>query len=137
MINHTVLTGKHNCRIIQSSGWDKAYTRPAKGSDLELINWQKWAEGHIVLDKLKGYVTARAIAYDAKGFNDAVAKGYIKMLLDFMNIVKNKGNEAIYKMVVAHEHKFMAILPYKANVMNIYVPEIIAFCKGKLNELKN
>lgn len=133
MIQHIALNPKNKQIVIQSCGWGKVFTRPGKtnSTDAELIAWQKWAEAHIVLEKLKGYVQARAIAFEAKHHTDPVAKGYIKMLLYFMDTVKSKGCEAIYKMVVAHELKFMALLPYKENAMNVYVPEIIAFCKLK------
>ena len=90
-------------------------------------------EATIVYKKLKGFVENRAIAYSKSGTMNKDRDLYIKSLLIYFNRINTRGADALYRMVVAHEEKFMALLPYKENMLNKYIPEIISFCKEKIN----
>lgn len=132
MIQHTVYNTKGKPKFIESIGWGKTLTCPWQDQK-EIEKKTKWAEGKIVLAKIYGFVKQRELAYKAKSFNNQEALKNVKLLLNYISIIGNKSNMDIYRMIVTHEFKLRTILPSKANEMNIYIPEIINWCKKQLS----
>ena len=116
--------------VTEACGWGKSFRKDAN-STTSIDNWQLWAEAKIVREKLEGFIANRTIAYRKASAMTKDVADTIKLLRYFMISTQGKGAMALYKMVVAHECKFRMLMPAKECEMNVYVPEIIAFCKLK------
>jgi hypothetical protein len=117
--------------LAQAEGWGKSFTASCKGKT-NLDKWILFAQSRIVLDKLKGFVENRRIAYNAKGYKEKSKMDAIVHLKYYFERMTGKPPLAVYSMVVAHEFKFRTLLPSVANKQSDEVEEIIKYCKDQI-----
>lgn len=117
--------------LAQAEGWGKSFSANCKGKT-NLEKWILFAKSRIVMDKLKGFVENRRIAYNSKGYKEKSKMDAIVHLKYYFERMSGKPPLAIYSMVVAHEFKFRSLLPSVANKQSDEIEEIIRFCKTEI-----
>jgi hypothetical protein len=80
--------------LAQAEGWGKSFTANCKGKT-NLDKWILFAKSRIVLDKLKGFVENRRIAYNAKGYKEKskMEAVHSQAAASYNNVAKSQAQE--------------------------------------------
>lgn len=118
--------------LIQAIGFGKNLVKHvATKADAE--RWRGIAASRLIMDRLKGIVAQRKMAYEAKHYT---APDKVKALNDlhfYLDQLQGCAPERVYNMVLAHKSKWQLIMPQVENKMTIEMQEIIAYCHGQIN----
>lgn len=121
--------------LVQAAGFGKNLVKRVQ-SPQDAERWREIAPSRLLLEKLKGVLAQRKIAYSAKKFAQKAKWDCLNELHYFCDQVTDTSPQKIYRMVIAHQSKWRFIMPKNANKMNIVVEEIIAFCANNQTDNK-
>jgi hypothetical protein len=96
-----------------------------------LLLWKRKQYRDIIMKCLVGIVKQRKKAYSAKRYT-----GKDQLIADlswYLDKVNQQPMEKLAMMVVAHQAKWLRILPPKENLMHTHMGQIIAFCQKWAN----
>lgn len=98
-------------------------------SDAE--RWEKIAASRLIMQRLKGILFQRQIAYAAKHFVDPIKKDHIIHLGYYLDQLQGAAPEKVFKMIVVHQNRWRDLMPSKLNKMNDDMEEIIAYATNQ------
>lgn len=120
--------------LIQAEGFGKNLVKHVKTKE-DAERWRSIAASRLIMERLKGIVVQRKLAYEAKHFVDPIKWKALNDLHYYLDQVQGAAPARIYNMVVVHKDKWLLIMPVATNKMNDEMAEIINYCRACLNTL--
>ena len=115
--------------LIQAEGFGKNLVKHVTTKD-DAERWKAIAASRLILERLKGIVAQRKLAYEAKHFIEPTRGKALHDLHYYLDQVQGAPPSKIYNMVIAHQGKWLLIMPAAANKMNEEMQAIINYCKA-------
>lgn len=117
--------------LVQAEGFGKNLVKHVKTKE-DAERWRSIAASRLIMERLKGIVLQRKMAYEAKHFCVSVKYKALNDLHYYLDQVHSAAPARIYKMVVVHKDKWLLIMPATTNKMTEEMDEIINYCHSQL-----
>jgi|688.fasta_scaffold1260143_2 hypothetical protein len=117
--------------VVFAEGFGQTLLKKLQSAE-EAQKWEKKMPSRLITERLKGFVLQRRYAYQKKQYFDHAKWKALNDLHYYIDQTWSAAPATIFKMVVAHQSKWMLIMPHGDNSMKDDMKRIISYCEEQL-----